>query len=155
MDEQPWMNGEVQAATEMHYEARFEIENRGCMRLEFLPDGSDDCPLVRIYDFSIDEVAELIKGFHALASGDQDILEVSDLPGIDVVDGCRLVLRSGPRDRGMVQLHGCDEFECVLTTDGWKGVAEMADQLVEAKWGYQWLCSSEDASLLLSNDGHW
>jgi hypothetical protein len=125
------------------------------MKLAFLRDGADACPLVRLYDFDARAVAELLAGLHALASGGRQRLDVHELKCVESVAGCRLVLRTGPRDRGMVQLPGLASFECVLTPVGWDDVAGLAEPFLERDAGYQWLCRSGEAAWLLSRDGRW
>ncbi len=125
------------------------------MELEFLPDGSDDCPLIRAYGFSPEEAAGLVDALYALAAGRRATVAVHELPGVEAVAGCRLVLRAGPRDRGVVQLHGAASFECVLSPDGWDNVAGLAEPFAEGGGGYQWLVTSGDATWLLSRSGQW
>jgi hypothetical protein len=59
------------------------------MKLEFLPDGSLDCPLVRLYDFSAAEVASLATAVSGLAEGVTTICPVHELMGVQPVNGCR------------------------------------------------------------------
>jgi hypothetical protein len=125
------------------------------MKLEFLPDGSDACPLVRVYDFAPAEVARLFAALSALATGSQRHVAVHDLPGVAAVSGCQLILRSGTRDRGLVQLAGPARFECVLTPESWDNVAGLTSPFVARAGGYQWLSTIGDANWLLSGDGQW
>ncbi len=125
------------------------------MRLEFLPDGFDDCPLVRLYDFDHTEVAQLFAGLSALACCERESIAVHDLPGAEAVSGSRLLLRTGSRDRGMVRLPGPASFECVLTPQSWDNVAGLAEPFLNETGGYQWLVTSGDAKWLLSTDGQW
>jgi hypothetical protein len=123
------------------------------VKLEFLPDGSDDCPLIRVYGFRPDEAAGLVEALYALASGGRAAVAIHELPGVEAVAGCRLVLRAGPGDRGMVQLAGAADFECVLSPDGWGNVAGLAEPFTEGGGGSQWLVTSGDASWLISRSG--
>jgi hypothetical protein len=125
------------------------------MRLEFLPDGSDDCPLIRLYDFDCTGVARLLAALSALASHERESSAVHDLPGVESISECRLFLRTGARDRGVVQLPGPASFECDLTPEGWDNVAGLAEPFLNGNGGYQWLVTSGDAKWLLSTDGHW
>ena len=124
------------------------------MKLEFLPDGSDDCPLVRLYDFSPVEVADLAAAISGLAEGRTTTCPVHALTGVEPVNGCRLTLRVGWRDQGMVQLPGPADFNCVLTPDTWANVAGLTEPFVAGSTGFQWLAGG-DARWLLSGDGHW
>jgi hypothetical protein len=125
------------------------------MKLEFLPDGSDDCPLVRLYDFDRTDVARLFDGLTALASRERDDIAVHDLPGVEAVSGCRLLLRNGATNRGVVRLPGPASFTCILTRESWDNVAGLAEPFMRETRGYQWLIASGDAKWLLSTDGQW
>jgi hypothetical protein len=123
------------------------------MKLEFLAVGSDDCPLVRVYDFTTSEVARLFAAFSSLASGGQQSIAVHESPGTEAVSGCRLFLRAGTRDRGLVQLPGPASFECILTPESWDNVAGLTEPFVAQTGGYQWLSTTGDANWLLSENG--
>ncbi len=125
------------------------------MRLEYLPDGSDDCPLVRVFAFTPAAVARLHAAVTALAAGDLSSVEGHHLPGVEAVPGCRLTLRTGKRDRGLVPLTGPDSFDCILTRDGWDNVAYRIEPSLSGCDGYQWLDQTGDIALLLSWDGQW
>lgn len=125
------------------------------MKLEFLPDGSDACPLIRVYDFDRAEAARLFAALSALAARERERIAVHDLPGAEPISECRLFLRTGARDRGVVQLPGPASFECVLTPGSWNNVAGLVEPFLIGKGGYQWLVGSGDAKWLLSTDGHW
>lgn len=125
------------------------------MRLEFLPDGSDDCPLVRLFAFTPAEVAGLHAAVTALAAGEQSRVEVHHLPGVEGVTGCRLTLHAGGRDRGLVPLPVSAAFDCILTRDGWDTVAHRIEPFLSECDGYQWLDDTGDTDWLLSWDGQW
>ena len=125
------------------------------MKLEFLPDGSADCPLVRVYDFRPAEVANLAAAICGLAAGTTTSYPLHEAMGVEAVNGCRLLLRVGPRDLGLAQLPGPANFECVLTPDSWDNVAGLTEPFVAGSTGYQWLSATGDAQWLLSTDGCW
>lgn len=125
------------------------------MRLEFLPDGSDDCPLIRLSDFDCTEVAWLFADLSALASSERESIAVHDLPGVESISECRLFLRTGARDRGVAQLPCLKSFECELTPESWDNVAGLVEPFLKGSGGYQWLVTLGDAKWLLSTDGHW
>ena len=125
------------------------------MKLEFLPDGSDDCPLVRAYDFLPSELARFAAALSALASREPQRIAVHELSGVEAVFGCRLFLRSGSEDRGLVQLPTPAHFECILTPDGWCNVSGLTEAFVHGGSAHQWLVTYGDAKWLLSRDGQW
>ena len=52
------------------------------MWLEYLPDGSPDCPLIRLYNFTMSEARGLWDGVSVLAFGRTQRLTVHELPGV-------------------------------------------------------------------------
>jgi hypothetical protein len=58
------------------------------MRLEYLPAGPPDCPLVRLFDFEADEVIRLRGLVTELADGSRNHLAVHELSGIEAVREC-------------------------------------------------------------------
>ena len=127
------------------------------MKLDFLPDGSADCPLVRIWGFMPTEARRLHEAATRLAGGQTEPVEVHSLTGVEPIDGCQLTLRVGREDRGVYALIGVNSFECLLRRPIWEHVANLIRPFCEeAKPGYfQWLDESGDISLLLSVDGQW
>jgi hypothetical protein len=127
------------------------------MKLEHLPDGSPDCPLIRLYDFDPSEASTLRTSVAHLGSGSSDSVAVHDLPFVTSVDGCQLVLVVAGRDQGVVKAGTPSQFVCVLTRASWKSVVELMEPFCgpEDSKGYQWLDETSDISLLLSPDGLW
>ena len=123
------------------------------MKLEFLPGGSEDCPLVRLYDFTAAEVDRLFAMVSAIATGES--IAIHNMPEVDGVGECRLFLRSGSKDRGLLQLSNPAQFECILTSGSWDNTAALIEPFVHGSGGYQWLVTTGDANLLLSSDGLW
>ena len=125
------------------------------MRLEYLPDGSPDCPLIRLYDFRPDEAARLGAAVADLAAGRSERVAVHELPGVAPIGGCQLVLRVGPRDAAVVQV-GPAAFECRFTAGTWDNVAGLIEPFAESASGYQWLAGSPgEVAVLLSASGEW
>lgn len=123
------------------------------MKAEYLPSGSPDCPILRLFDFEAAEVRHLTALCLSLASGSA---ERADIPA-EAVNGCRLTLRVGRWNEGVLNTDEPERFECVLTPDGWEGVAELAAPFCEEQEGqrYQWLDENSPVSLLLSPSGQW
>jgi hypothetical protein len=125
------------------------------MKLEFLSAGSEDCPLVRLYDFSVDEIGSLFAQLSSLADGEETSIAIHEAPGIEIVGDCHLFLCSGPKDVGLVTLSKPAHFECIFTLATWDNIAALTEPFVQGCRGYQWLATSGDANLLLSTDGLW
>ncbi len=126
------------------------------MKLQFLPDGSPDCPLIRLYDFEAADALRLKELFDCLATGSRTSISLHEQKGIEPVDGCQLILRVGKGDTGIVQ-KGPFTFECDLTPAGWADVALLIEPFCEAAEAntYQWLNEDGQISLLLSPAGTW
>ena len=126
------------------------------MKMEFLPDGSPDCPLIRLYEFSVAEVQELRRFCMSLADGSATCIALHQQPGITAIGGCELNLRIDKRDVGLLQSKTM-KFDCALTDEGWREVADLAEPFCD-KVGpntYQWLNEDGEVSLLLSPSGQW
>ena len=122
------------------------------MKLDYLKDGSDDCPLVRLYEFRSAEIQRLRQSFESLASGASDHVALGD---VESVDGTQLTFTRGARDRGVVQ-SGAQSFDVVLTPEGWQRCMGLLEPFCEPSSGYQWLCDDVGRiRLLVSHDGAW
>ena len=122
------------------------------MRLEYLASGSPDCPLIRLFDFQASEAADLLAAINTLASGSAEQVEVHQLPFVESVGGCRLVLRRQHLDAAIMGGPHENEFECGFTADTWDNVAGLLEPFAaEHSYGYQWLAGSPGyAALLIS-----
>ena len=129
------------------------------MRLEYLPQGSQDCPLIRIYGGDLSTVAHLLKAFSRLACGETRECAIHDLPGIESVSGCQVFARVGKKDKGIILLKGPSTFDWVLKRETWlqvEGLAEPFTQPATARL-HQWLDESSEISMLITNaeNGAW
>lgn len=123
--------------------------------MEYLVDGSPDCPLIRLFDFDRTSVAALRSAVKGLADGDSASVDLASQDLAKSVGGCELVLRTGNRDLGVSEscpLH----FECVLMRDTFDDMAVLMEPFCDsAKDGFQWLTEHSKISLLLSSNGKW
>lgn len=125
------------------------------MKLEYLADGSADCPPLRLYDFTPAEARQLLGAVAALASEAAESVEVHRLPFVAPIGDCRLTLARRPRDQAVMRV-GRSAFECRFTAGTWDNVAGLVEPFVEGTRGFQWLAGSPgEASLLLSVSGEW
>lgn len=126
------------------------------MKLEFLPGGSPDCPLVRLFDFNPAETERLVAALNCLASGAAERVAVHELPGVEALGGCRLTLVVRSWDQALVRRGGPADFECGFTRGTWDNVAGLVEPFVHGGGGFQWLAGVPgEASLLLSASGQW
>ncbi len=125
------------------------------MKLEYLPDGSPDCPLIRLFGFTSGEVAQLRAFVADLAQGRVESVAVHELPFVESIGGCQLVLRVWPRDQSVLRVGEPAMFECRLTRITWDNVEGLMEPFAHGTQGYQWLAEHGDASLLISASGQW
>lgn len=127
------------------------------MRLEYLPDGSVDCPLIRLYDFDAAAATRLLRVVTSLSDGSVGRIILDEQQEIISIDGCKLALVAGGSDHGVVKMTAANQFECVLTPESWANVAGLIEPFCEpgAFNGFQWLDETSDISLLLSPKGLW
>ena len=127
------------------------------MRLEYLPDGSPDCPLIRLYDFDHQTVSAFRRLIAELQSGSRQELVVHDLPDVEAVGGCQLVLEVGTRNLGVIPSRSANSFSCILTEAGWENVADLMEPFCEPghAGAFQWLSGEGEIPLLLSVNGQW
>ena len=75
------------------------------MKLEYIPDGELDTPLIRIYDFQPADAVRLRGLMNDLASGETDSVQLHEMAGLTSMNDCRLTLKLGSRDQGVFQSH--------------------------------------------------
>ncbi len=129
------------------------------MKLEFLAEGSADCPLIRLYDFDVTEAMRLREAFRCLSDGSCRSIPLHEEWWIEPLENCQLELRLGKRDLGIVQRLPM-RFECVLTQEGWLEAVEKTDSfctlpIQEGVEVYQWINDDGEVSFLLSPSGKW
>ena len=123
------------------------------MKLEYVADGSNNCPLIRLFEFTPEEVQELRKLVRLLVSGERQRVTLQNESWAEPVGGCRLSLRIANRDEGVRQVEPL-KFECVLSSDGWSNVDGLLDPFCDSNTtGFQWLTHAGRVSLLISQSG--
>jgi hypothetical protein len=122
------------------------------VKLDYLKDGSDDCPLVRLYEFDSSDAQRLRQTFQALADGS---IERVRLEAVESVDGTQLTFIRSTRNRRVVET-GLHQFEVALTPEYWRWAADLTEPFCDGGFGYQWLPpQTSDIKLLLSKNGTW
>lgn len=129
------------------------------MKLEYLAEGSPDCPLIRLYEFDTTGAKRLREAFRSLADGSRQDIPLHEEWWVESIAGCHLDLRVGERDLGVVERLP-SKFDCVSTAEGWREMADLtepfcAPQSDAAGDSFQWLNEDGEASLLLSPSGRW
>ena len=125
------------------------------MKLEYLSDGSPECPLLRLYDFTKQDAEALRLAVLELASETAERIEIHRLPFVRPVGACRLALILQSWDQAIVRV-GPLAFECGLTGATWEDVQGLIEPFAETVHGFQWLTGIPgELPLLLSASGNW
>ena len=124
------------------------------MKLEYLANGSPDCPLIRLYDFTANDAQQLHVALLTLASGSAREVSLTNFLRVELVGGCHLTLLVDKRDKGIVFKASPTDFECAFTETTWDDVAWWVEPFIHDRSGYQWLAYG-DINLLISGDGQW
>jgi hypothetical protein len=130
------------------------------MKIDYITDVDPAHPkdsILRIFDFDRSEAYHFREILSKLADGLITETDLTGLAFVTPVGGCRLILKAGSKDRGIVPLPG-NIFECILTKISWQNaeglVAPFCDEGGES--GYQWLYDlHNDIDLLFSRNGDW
>jgi hypothetical protein len=113
------------------------------MKIEYLADGSADCPLIRIYGDDPIPVQGLHSAILRLALGRGDTVVVQKLPGFQPVHRCALVLSTGAQEGIVQSTEG--EFFWSLQSARWTLVAGLVEPFCvpAPAHSHQWLCGKE------------
>ncbi|MFG0285345.1 MAG: hypothetical protein ACF8R7_13075 [Phycisphaerales bacterium JB039] len=128
------------------------------LKLEYLPDGSDDCPLIRLYGFDAGDVVALRRLCLALAEGRVREASLDSQRWAHAIGGCRLTLRAGAANRGVKTPVAGSPFvmEYAREGEGWLEVADkLAPFVADRPGGFQWLTDEGDVKVLISWSGLW
>jgi len=125
------------------------------VKLEYLPTGSPDCPLILLYEFNQSEAQHLRQLVKSLVAGDRQDVALQNEEWVEPVGQCCLDLRRGSRNQGVREAQAL-EFECLLSADGWSKVERLLEPFCESNTsGFQWLTHDGRIALLFSQTGQW
>lgn len=136
------------------------------MKIEYLSEGAQECPLVRIYGRNHQEFEKLFKAVNSLTSNEK-VVHVHELPGFVSIGNCELTLQVGEKDEGILQHENSTIFNWILTVASWEIIAKLIEPFCmesNSKF-HQWLAGEEASygfhisriSLLITNreEGNW
>ena len=114
------------------------------MDIEFLKEGSADCPLVRIYGTNPQEFSSLADAIKELARAVGNECAVHELPNFHGVSNCTLSVISSSKDEGVRQLSGTS-FVWALSPSKWLLVADLIEPFSGRACDglHQWLSGPE------------
>lgn len=125
------------------------------MKLEFVREGSPDCPLLRLYDFDPAEARQLQHAVLRLVRQSDEMIPLHQQPGIQPVAGCELTLLRANDVQGVREI-APGKFEWLYSIDGWLEIAGLIQPFCQADAvGFQWLSRIGKIAVLLSRDGSW
>jgi hypothetical protein len=136
------------------------------MEIEFLKEGSADCPLVRIFGIDPQEFSTLADAIKELARAEGIERAADQLPGFHGVSNCRLTIISISTDDGVRQVSETT-FVWALSPSKWLLVGGLIEPFAARQCDglHQWLTGPQaryglnrgPISILLScsDDGRW
>ena len=125
------------------------------MKIEFLPDGAEACPLIRLFEFRPEEATLLRHACRELADGEVAEFVLHDQPWIEAVAECRFIWRASLRDRGVVLPARGLPFVLEFLDEAWREVEDKLLPFAEGSGGFNWLTDEGDVNVLLSESGQW
>lgn len=125
------------------------------MKVEFLAEGSADCPLVRVFDYRTAEVERLCEACDELAEGTRAEFALHDQPWVETIHGCKFVWRISTKDVGVRLPSAGEPFILELSDEAWREVHGKLRPFAEGSGGYNWLSNEGDVGVLISHDGNW
>jgi hypothetical protein len=132
------------------------------MKVEYVPSGSKDCPLIRMFGDEPKAVQALASSIEDLIGDGKKIVRVTDLPGFEAINHTTLELRTADCDGG-VQLTG-NGHVWRLPPSSWRAVVDLLKPFTKRTPGmrFQWLYgresrigSSGEIAVIVSTDGAW
>jgi hypothetical protein len=120
------------------------------MRLEFLPDGADECPLLRLYGWGDGEVSLLRAAAERLATHAERVIAVHQMPFVAIVGGITFTWTADPWDRGVLLPDDQRSFVMRLPAEVWADVAEIIRPFERDVVGFNWLLPVTEVRVLLS-----
>jgi hypothetical protein len=115
-------------------------------------------PLIRLYDFTRNELAQLYEIISSLSVGAVISVALHEQKFISPVQGLSLTLNIGKDSRG-IEKTGDNKFVCTLTQEYWDDELERMKAAINlTKLGhYHWMLwnTLNEARLLISWNGTW
>lgn len=125
------------------------------MKIEFLPEGSPECPLIRIFQFQPGEVEALRTACRELADGKRTEFALHEQPWVEAVGDCAFIWKAGLKDIGVRLPQDGKPFILIFSNEGWREVEDKLLPFARSSTGFNWLTDGGDVEVLISNDGSW
>jgi hypothetical protein len=128
------------------------------MRIEFLPDGSHDCPAILLHGCPSAGAEALINTFRSLAEGQQTELALHQLPNLTTVGDIQVFATNANGTAGVQQLSAL-VFRWRQDREGWLEVAELAEPVAhgDPREGtrFQYLERNGKVNVIISTHRAW
>jgi hypothetical protein len=124
------------------------------MEINYIENGSPDCPLIQISKTTADDIKELLAIWHALSETEKREIDLGMLNEMINCDHIHLICKIGTRDIGIKKINQ-KNFDCILTEATWLQVHGLTEPFLKEINGYQWLTTEGEIRLLLSPLGGW
>jgi hypothetical protein len=127
------------------------------MKLDYIDNVPADGPIIRLYNFTNDEIRQLYDAVKELSTGDSSQIDVHELPYVQPIEGCQLSFGLCAWDQAVIRKsESKNEFDCRFTTGTWENIANLMEPFVKGSSEFQWLAGVPgEASILLSPSGFW
>jgi hypothetical protein len=126
------------------------------MKTEFLRDGAQECPLIRLFAYRPGEVVRLWQACRDLADGRIAEFVLHDQPWIEPIAGCRFIWRASAEDRGVVLPARESPFVLEFSDEAWQDVGDKLSPFAEGSGrNFTWLTNEGDINVLISRSGRW
>ena len=128
------------------------------IRIEFIPDGSDDAPLVLIWGYDIPATRELFHAIRAIRDGREQEISFHKLPRFEGVGGIELFAQMSDTGVGITQRPGKAVLDWRLSDEKWQRVEDLLAPFCDrysAPGPFQWLDASGTISVIFSTGRGW
>ena len=128
------------------------------MRIEFFPEGNQDCPALLFYGCPSAGVVALINNCRLLAEGQQAEVALHELTGVIPVGDIQLFATNANGRDGVEKLSDT-VFRWRRNREGWLEVADLAEPVAQSNPSegtrFQYLERNGRVNVIFSNDRAW
>jgi hypothetical protein len=128
------------------------------IRIEFIPDGSDDAPLILIWGYDIHATRDLFHSIRALRDGREQEIAIHKLPRFAGVGGVEVFAQMSATDAGVTKRREGTVFDWRLSDEEWQKVEDLLAPFCDryaAPGPFQWLNDSGKISVVFSTGRGW
>ncbi|MDP4220104.1 MAG: hypothetical protein Q8896_06675 [Bacteroidota bacterium] len=130
------------------------------MKLEYIHEGSPDCPLIRLYDFDTSQAQLLRQAFEDIVSEKEKIVALHELPFIEPLGGAQVWIAEKSDiqfddDAVTRTLEDGMLFTWMMTKEEWNDAIALLDAYTPSPDSFQWLTDDFGIQVLLSQSGTW